>query len=275
MAITFAIVIVSGMLFAFRGGEVEKKKEPYADLKQVSASTWSALSKKKIYFGHQSVGFNILDGIRDIMKDNPQIKLNIVETTKNEDVKDGIFAHSRIGKNSEPISKVDSFSKIMASGFGTTVDVAFMKFCYVDFSGKTDVAAVFSAYKTKMTELEKKYPEATFIHLSVPLTVTKENWKTTLKKLLGKNNIWEYSDNIKRNEMNEMISEEYGKDGNYFDLAKFESTHPDGKRETFSHKNNKYSKLIPEYAYDVGHLNEIGRRKVAEQLLLFLVNLDR
>jgi len=31
------------------------------------------LSQKKIYFGHQSVGFNIIDGIKDIMKENPQI----------------------------------------------------------------------------------------------------------------------------------------------------------------------------------------------------------
>ena len=52
----------------------------YDKLKNVPASSWKALFEKKIYFGHQSVGFNIMDGITDLMKEYPDIKLNIVET---------------------------------------------------------------------------------------------------------------------------------------------------------------------------------------------------
>ena len=37
------------------------------------------LMDKKIYFGHQSVGFNILDGVSEILKNNPSIKLNIIK----------------------------------------------------------------------------------------------------------------------------------------------------------------------------------------------------
>ena len=49
-------------------------------LENVPASSWKALSEKKIYFGHQSVGFNIMDGVADLMKEYPDIKLNIIET---------------------------------------------------------------------------------------------------------------------------------------------------------------------------------------------------
>jgi hypothetical protein len=51
-----------------------------------------------------------------------------------------------------------------------------------------------------------------------------------------------------------------------------ESTFPDGTRETFSSDEKTYYALVPEYTYDDGHLNETGRKKAAEQLLLLLVN---
>ena len=42
---------------------------------------WAQLAQKKIFFGHRSVGYNIIDGIKDIMAERPYIKLNIVETS--------------------------------------------------------------------------------------------------------------------------------------------------------------------------------------------------
>ncbi len=46
-------------------------KTTLPSIKGVPAETWQKLSQKKIYFGHQSVGNNIIDGIKDIMKENP------------------------------------------------------------------------------------------------------------------------------------------------------------------------------------------------------------
>ena len=72
---------------------MEKKNQPEA-FSSIHKIAWEKLSKKKIYFGHQSVGFNIFDGINMLMKDNPNIKLNIIETKNLSDDKEGIFAHS-------------------------------------------------------------------------------------------------------------------------------------------------------------------------------------
>ena len=44
----------------------------------------------------------------------------------------GIFAHSKIGKNREPASKLSEFIEIVEKGAGTGADILFMKFCYVD-----------------------------------------------------------------------------------------------------------------------------------------------
>ena len=54
------------------GGEMEKKKATYNSLKDIPDTAWETLSKKKIYFGHQSVGYNIIAGIQDLMKEYPR-----------------------------------------------------------------------------------------------------------------------------------------------------------------------------------------------------------
>ncbi len=54
-------------------------------------------------------GFNIMDGIKDVMKDNADIKVNIVETSDESDFKVGLLAHSRVGKNVDPKSKITEF----------------------------------------------------------------------------------------------------------------------------------------------------------------------
>jgi len=42
---------------------------------------------------------------------------------------------------------------------------------------------------------------------------------------------------------------------------------------TFRKEGKKYYSMTPTYTDDGGHLNERGRKKVAEQFLLFMINL--
>jgi len=269
----FILILTSTLLISCSGGKMEEQQKQYNAFNDISASAWERLSKKKIYFGHQSVGFNVMDGVTDLMKGNPDIKLNIVETSDKTAFKVGIFAHSRIGQNVDTISKINDFVRLMDEGLGNTADVAFMKFCYVDINAGTDIHNVFNDYKNNMAKIQKKYPKVTFVHFSVPFRTTKETWKTKLKKLLKKDDIWEYSENKMRNEFNTLLENEYGKSGYLFDIAKIESTYPDGRRAVFTHGDKRYYTLVPEYTNDGGHLNETGRKKIAEQLLLFLVDL--
>jgi len=250
------------------------KSPPDNAINDIPASTWENLSRKKIYFGHQSVGFNIIDGLNDLMAEHPDIKLNIVETSDPAEFGDGIFAHSRIGKNADPILKAEEFKKNMEDGLGNNADIAFFKYCYVDITEKTDVNKVFSKYTSVMTQLKKKYPRTIFVHVTVPLRTTKTTWKTSLKKLIGKDHIWEYEDNIIRNDLNTLFQNEYKGREPLFDIANIESTSPSGSKTTFSKNGINYYSLFPAYTNDGGHLNETGRKIVAGQLLIFLVNLD-
>ena len=87
-----ATFFLSTLLISCNGGEMPEKATKFPSIKDVSSEKWENLSQKKIYFGHQSVGFNIIDGIKDVMKENPQIKLNIVETANESDFKVGLVA---------------------------------------------------------------------------------------------------------------------------------------------------------------------------------------
>jgi hypothetical protein len=263
------------ILIGCGGGPMADEKNRFPGMKDVSDSQWNRLSQQKIYFGHQSVGFNIIDGIKDVMKENPRIKLNIIETTKPSDFNAPIFGHSRVGKNQDPRSKIYAFETFLREGIGKAADIAFLKFCYVDIAGGTDVKSLLKDYKESMASLKENYPQVRFIHLTVPLTTVKATWKTWIKELTGKKDIWEYAGNIRKKQFNDLLRTEYEGKEPVFDLAKIESTYPDGTRSSFSSNGITYYSLVPEDTKDGGHLNEKGRKIVAEQFLIFLANLAK
>ena len=244
-----------------------------SSLENVPESAWKKLSEKRIFFGHQSVGFNIINGIKEIIKENPMIKLNLVKTGDFKDFSTPLFAHDMVGKNTDPKSKIDAFARFMEKGIGNKADMAFFKFCYVDANAGTDVKKIFKEYKNRLFRLKKNYPETKFIHVTMPLISVQTGPRAWIKKLIGKP-IRGIEDNIKRNHFNSFLKNEYLDKDPLFDLAKIESTFPDGIRSFFTRDGVTYYTLVQDYTHDGGHLNEKGRKTVAEQLLIFLAKVD-
>jgi hypothetical protein len=81
-----------------------------------------------------------------------------------------------------------------------------------------------------------------------------------------------YQDNHVRAGYNDLLHHEYGGKEPIFDLAALESTGPDRKTHTVRMGGERHPVLVPEYTDDGGHLNALGQRVVAEQLLLFLAD---
>jgi hypothetical protein len=77
--------------------ETEEQTVNLPKIKDVTASSWEGLSKKRMYFGHHSVGYNIVDGLKGVIKDNPQIKLDVLEAYDPDEFGTGLLAHSKIG----------------------------------------------------------------------------------------------------------------------------------------------------------------------------------
>ena len=228
---------------------------------------------KRIFFGHQSVGDNILQGIRDLMASDPRLKINLVSSTEPRSIPGFAFIEAHVGVNRNPKSKTEAFTEVIDKGFGAEGGIAFYKYCYIDFGPKTDVEQVFADYREATLALKEKYPSLVLLHSTVPLTAedraqsAKEAIKNQLRRILGR------EPNTKRNRFNELLKQEYqGKDP-VFDLAEVESTRSDASRSYFLYGFKKIYTLAPEYTTDGGHLNGLGRRKAAEQLLSLLATI--
>jgi len=233
---------------------------------------FESLSAKRIFFGHQSVGYNIIEGIQDLQGDKEGSKIAISEISDQSDIFSYGINHFKVGSNKDPISKIEAFKQFVQKIKPGEGDVVFFKLCYVDIIPETKIHEVFSAYKETMLVLKEQYPGAKFVHVTVPLGISIPTWKTKIKQLLGIS-IWGFENNIARNQYNDLLIEEYDGKEPIFDLAKIESTYPDGSRSIFKDSGKEYYSLVPEYTYDYGHLNELGRGRVAKELLVALVNL--
>jgi hypothetical protein len=241
-------------------------------LYDIDDAAWEQLSRKKIYFGHQSVGGDILSGIKQLANEYPKIKLNILETTSPSDYDIPVFGHSLSGKNEYPISKDKTFSNVITNRLKGKLDIAFYKYCYIDFNSDADVNVFFARYKKNIETLKHDNPNVTFVHFTSPLTTVSANMMSYVRKMLGRSNRG-YEENRRRNLYNRLLINEYTEKDPIFDLAKYESTAPNGQRITYSHNGEQYYAMDPTYALDHGHLNKQGQQYVAEQLLIFLAQI--
>ncbi len=241
-------------------------------LSHVPQERWKALSQTRIFFGHQSVGQNIVEGLKEIAGQHPAIRLNIQETVNPDDFGLPIFAHVTIGRNTDPLSKIEHFREILDSGLGQVLDIAIFKFCYVDITRKTDVEALLVQYDEVIVSIAKKFPELKVITFTAPLTAMPKGMKPLIKNLLERFETLK-QDNIQRKRLNERMLAKYG--NSVFDLADIEATRPNGTKAGFKKGDISFPLLDPSYTDDGGHLNRMGRQIVAAELLLFLLALTK
>ena len=229
------------------------------------------LSTKKVFFGHQSVGNNVVQGIRDLMSADPRLRMNIVKSADPQLIPAPAFVEFEIGRNGDPQSKNQAFAAILDKGMGAQGGIAMFKYCYVDIDSSTDVPKMVEDYRAEISTLKAEYPTLKIVHFTVPLTTVEPTTKAWIKGLLGRTTTQDV--NVKRNEFNNLLRKTYSGVDPIFDLAQVESTHPDGTRSYFTRESNTIYTLAPELTTDGGHLNEAGRQAAAEALLQVLAGL--
>ncbi|MFN8652030.1 MAG: hypothetical protein U0133_09035 [Gemmatimonadales bacterium] len=240
-------------------------------LNQVSDSQWKALAATRIFFGHQSVGWNILEGVQALLARQPSLGLRLVKSAEPATVEGGALVHAFIGTNGHPETKLMAFDSALAAGLGPAGGIAMYKYCFLDITAATDVDALFRAYRDNMARLRQEHPEIRFVHLTAPLTVNGNPVRNLLKSVLGKPTAADF--NLRRNRFNQLLRAEYEGKEPLFDLAAFESTHADGSRAFFTRGADTVYTLAPELTDDGAHLNANGREAAAVRFLLFLAQL--
>ncbi len=276
LALLLLLVIsaaVAKVYFAVLRTQVTGKPVSVLAIKDVPLEYWQNLATKKIFFGHQTVGADILDGIRKIDAECDFINLNIVEVNETAFSSGPVFLHAFIGRCPDALSKFSDFKKIMDGLAGEKIDIAFMKLCHADIKWEYDTDRIFSAYKKTIDELKVHYPQTLFLHITVPLCSKPKGeriLRETAKFFTARPSIWD--DNQKRLQYNARLIETFSSTDPVFDLAVAESTDSQGFRHYVIKNGGKIFLLAPEYDIDIGGLNETGKRKIAEQFLIFLAN---
>jgi hypothetical protein len=234
-------------------------------LSAITPDDLAIVARTRVFFGHQSVGMNVLGGVAGVYSGH-DISPPAIKQDDNQPGQDGgLVRHAYIGENGKPLVKIRDFDARLRSGVGDQVDVAMMKFCYVDVADDTDVEALFAAYRETLARLEQDFPGVTFVHVTVPL-VTEQGLLSILKSRLTGTIGNGPGANVTRERLNAQIRQEYA-GRHLFDLAAVESTAPDGGRAAGTYQGKRYFRLYGGYASDSGHLNDTGARVAASAWL--------
>lgn len=251
-----AVALIAVALMNCGGGTMQAASTPETPPSgawPLTDAQLTILLSQKTFFGHQSVGGNIVQGINDLMAADPRLKLNMVSSSDPAAVSGAAFIEYPIGQNGDPRSKDAAFASTVNNGFGALGGIAMYKYCWIDINGSTDVKRMFSDYRNTVDPLQVKYPALKIVHITVPLTTDSD------------------TSNVKRNEYNNLLRQTYAA-GKIVDLAEAESTHADGSRSYFVAGGKTIYTLAPEYTYDGGHLNATGSQVAAKRMLITLAN---
>lgn len=229
------------------------------------------LSTKRILFGHQSVGGNIVRGLSDLEGQYPALHLKTNNIDNRQPTATAGLFEFHVGANGDPASKDAAFSEMLDRTPDGISTIALYKYCFVDIIDTSDVKQIFETFQHNVLNLQTKHPQTTFVIVTVPLTTVEPWWKAKIKRILGRQTMRDA--NLKRNQFNELLRHTYQGKLPIFDLAEAESTKLDGSRAQVTVSGYNVYVLAPEYASDTGHLNELGRRVTAAKLLAALVNL--
>ncbi len=227
------------------------------------------LAQKKVFFGHQSVGLDILQGVRDLAASGGRALPHIAEARSVSALGGPGLYHAAVGSNMDPLGKLRDFDGIMRSGMAGAVELAVFKFCYVDIDRNSDVSSLFGAYRETMRKLKADYPDLVVVHCAVPLTRREGGMRNAVKRLLG-GTVESDADNAAREAFNRLMRSEYQGKEAFFDLALAEAADSSGAATLYGSGRATHYALRPEYTHDGGHLNEAGRARVAGLLLVCL-----
>ena len=241
-------------------------------IEQVRADL-ETLAQARVYFGHQSVGRNILQGVR-ALADEAGVALRIEEVANGAPPEGPGLFHTNIGENGAPDGKLEAFLANVATPSAdpapapSVYDVALLKFCYVDLdddSQEQSPQALFDRYRKSVAGLGERQQGLTLIHATMPLTADPPGWKTTVKRWLGRPT-WTDAANQKRNDYNRLLRSQFAP-GETFDIARIEATHADGSISSFEAGGTTVETMAAEHTYDGGHLTDAAERHVAAAFL--------
>lgn len=231
------------------------------------------VAQLRIMFGHQSVGMNLLEGIK-LLSAKAGAPVRVAEVKAASEVGQAMLGQTFLAENGDPLRKLKSFENAIGAK-QAGLDAALMKFCYIDFNADTDAKNLFERYRATIDDLKAKNPGTTFVHITAPLHIVEGGFAARVKYLLGMAPLYGTFENMRREEYNTLLRKSYQGHEPLFDLARVESTAPDGSAAMVKWQGKVVPVMAPEYTSDGGHLNELGKIRAARELLSVLAAIPK
>ena len=232
--------------------------------------TVNKISEYNWLFAHASVGTDMIGGMKLLNDSNPEIFPLIIEPSLEK-----ITSKLNPGRiyeiprgNPGVTKKFELFHDYISErNWGSFVDIAINKFCYIDipkydYSKTTEQNAqiaenLATQYIENYTDLENEFSNVKFIYMTMPIT---------------KNND---IPNFMRICFNQKIREHCKSSGAFlFDIADIQCHDLDENKKEFSldslpleslySLNYRPEGMIDSYTWDGGHLNHLGKQRVAK-----------
>lgn len=240
------------------------------EIPEATDADLEAVADHTVFFGHKSVGYNILGAIPGVYETHGVPAPDVLETVQLPD--SPAVVHAAVGENGHPIEKIEEFDRLMRSGIAESTDVAILKLCYIDFRvGRVDVDKVFGTYRDTLAALARDYPDTAFVAATAPLTAERGPLGK-VRAALGRGDTLGPEHNVVRQQFNELMRAEYTQPGELFDIAAVQSTDEDGKRVSYEHDGSLYYSMESAYASDPGHLNSDGAAVAASAFLAVMAD---
>jgi len=229
----------------------------------VPQSVMDAVGEQKWFFAHASVGLNMLQGMSALHSSDPvryQLTATAVGFSTTDPTlaapppvptQDGTIYEWPLGNPSWSQKFTRFAGSVETSGWNSpSVDVCMDKLCFIDMDANAAV------YIATMTALEAAYPDTLFVYMTQPLV--------TLDSGLPRDEEMLKQTNVHHHQYNEAVRAHCQAGGGILlDIADIEAYGPDGTYYSFEYSGQTYPQLYFEYAGGLGHLDGLGRERVA------------
>lgn len=216
-----------------------------------------------MYFGHQSVGRDIIAGL-EALNGEHGLGMRFAQTRDPSVLAGPAFVDFFAGENTRPSTKNRALLQQLDARPVRDEAVVLLKYCYVDINELTDVQGMFDEYRRTIEIVRSRHPDVTIVHVTVPITSVESGAKATLKSLLGRPTL--RSANVRREKYNSLVRSAFAGREPLYDLAAVEAAGPPGLASA-SRVANDVAPLDAAFTHDGGHLNTLGARAAAAAML--------
>jgi len=229
-----------------------------------TASRWSVIADRTVYFGHQSLGSGIIAAVEKL-KGEHALPIRVVHTREPATVTGPAFVHFLAGQSRDYASKNAALLRLLESRTRAPRPVVVLKYCHTDINSAVDSARMFEAYRDMVDAIHFEHPDVTVVHTTIPLTTVESAFRWRAKQFLGRPTRREAA--VARHRYNQLVRGEFSATEPIFDLAKVEAMQPDGMLVGFTADGCVIETLAPANTSDGGQLNVRCQRAAAKALL--------